>query len=56
MESMLPPETKKASLGRPKHLKASAVFQSGWDKTATQNPNDSNTLPITLMPKEGWST
>jgi hypothetical protein len=53
MESMLPPDTRKASLGRPNTVMLFSFFQSGWEMTPTRYPWDSKTLLIMACPKEG---
>ena len=35
MESIFPPETRKASLGRPNNAMLSSFFQSGWEMMHT---------------------
>ena len=53
IESTLPEDIPKKSLGSPSLRKSASLFQSGWAMIPTERPAFWRTLPITAVPKEG---
>ncbi|OQA55141.1 MAG: hypothetical protein BWY45_02340 [Euryarchaeota archaeon ADurb.Bin294] len=56
MESTLPPEIAKKSLGSPNSRNVSGFFGSGCGIIATENPASQRTRPRSAAANEGWST